>query len=89
MRKQQRARDCLRALFTVKYIDSLVDFAGAFPFIDTAIVETYKKEGKRPNRYDIYLKYHPNSTQKSAEASASRQLEEFEQELSLELKKFR
>lgn len=89
MSKQQRTRDCLRALFTVKHIDSLVGFEGSFSFIDTAIVETYKKEKKLPNQYDTYLKYHPQSAKNSAEASASRQLEKFEQEIFLKLKKFR
>jgi hypothetical protein len=89
MHKQQRARDCLRALYTVKYIDSLADFNGDFPFIDAVIVETYKKEGKLPNQYEIYLKYHPVSAKKSAEVSASRQLGEFEKELQKELRKFR
>jgi len=76
-KKQERSRDCYRALFTLYCIENYKNFENLYPVLDSQILEIWQKSGKNPNQYDIYRKYHPNAQKSSAEAMASKNLSEF------------
>jgi len=76
-KKQERAKPCYRALFTLYCIENYKDCKELFPVLDKNILEICQKEGKNPNQYEIYQEYHPNAKQASAEAQASKNLGEF------------
>lgn len=81
-KKQDRSRDCYRALFTLdcKGLESL------YPILDNEIVSTFQ-EGKKPlKQYEIYLKYHPTTQKNAAEAMASKLLKDFKKDLKTYLK---
>ena len=56
-KKQERARDCYRALFTLHCIENYRNFEEFYPVLDKSILETWQKGGKNPNQYEIYQKY--------------------------------
>jgi hypothetical protein len=74
-KKQERARPCYKALFTLHCIKH--DLRGLYPILDQEIIDSFHKHGKRPKQYEIYLKYHPETDKKGAEAMASSNLHEF------------
>jgi len=76
-KKQERSRDCYRALFTLHCIQNYKNFEKLYPVLDSQILETWQKEGKNPNQYEIYQIYHPNAQKPSAEVMASTNLREF------------
>jgi len=76
-KKQERARDCYRALFTLHCIESYKNFEGLYHVLDKEILKNWQKGGKEPNQYEIYQKYKPKVKQKSAEAMASANLSKF------------
>jgi hypothetical protein len=75
-KKQERARDCYRALFTLYCIEEYKDFEGLCPVLDKNVIKACQN-GKNPNQYEIYQQYHPNAQKPSAEAMASKNLGEF------------
>jgi hypothetical protein len=75
-KKQERARDCYRALFTLYCIEEYKDFEGLCPVLDKNIIKACQN-GKNLNQYEIYQQYHPNAQKPSAEAMASKNLGEF------------
>jgi len=76
-KKQERSRDCYKALFTLHCIENYKDFETLYPVLDSVILETWQKDGKNPKQYEIYQKYHPNAQKASADAMASKNLSEF------------
>jgi hypothetical protein len=56
-KKQGRARDCCRALFTLYCIEEYKDFEGLCPVLDKNVIKACQN-GKNPNQYEIYQKYH-------------------------------
>jgi len=86
--KQDRTRECYRALFTAYCIDKSIDFEGAASVLNAEILEKNLKDGKKPEQYEVYKMYHPNVTNESAEASASVMLKTLRKDLktALELK---
>jgi hypothetical protein len=84
-KKQERSRDCYRALFTLHCIESYKDFEELYSVLDKSVLETCK-DGKNPNQYEIYLKYHPTAQKSSAEAMASKNLIEFLNDIETYLK---
>jgi hypothetical protein len=74
-KKQERARDCYKALFTLYCIKK--DLRGLYPILDQEIIDFFYKDEKKPKQYEIYLKYNPKADKKSAEAMASKNLKEF------------
>ena len=83
-RKQERARDCYKALFTLYCIKN--DLRYLYPILDQEIIDFSHKEEKKPKQYEIYMKYHPEVEQKSAEALASANLREFLKDIETYLK---
>jgi hypothetical protein len=83
-KKQERARDCDRALFTLYCIKN--DLKGLYPVLDQEIIDSFHKDGKEPKQYVIYLKYHPKVQKSSAEAMAAKNLGEFLKEIKTCLK---
>jgi hypothetical protein len=75
-KRQERSRDCYRALFTLHCIENYKDFECLYPVLDKNVIAACQN-GKNPNQYEIYQKYHPKAKQSSAEAMASKNLSEF------------
>jgi hypothetical protein len=69
--KQERTADCDKALWTLYYIKDLTDWDTCFPLIDNEILTTARKNEKLPTQAEIWQKYHPKATKKSAEAQSS------------------
>ena len=76
-KKQKRARKCYRALFTLHCIENYKDYEGLNSVLDNQVIETWQKDGKYPNQYEIYQEFHPKAKKKGAEAMASKNLHEF------------
>jgi hypothetical protein len=76
-KKQERSRDCYRALFTLHCIENYKDFEKLYPVLDRNVLEICQKDGKNPNQYEIYRIYHPGVQKSSADAMASKNLREF------------
>jgi hypothetical protein len=80
--KQERTAECDKALWTLHYIKYLTDFDDKFPLIDSEILMMAKRNEKLPTQAEIWQKYHPKVTKKSAEALSSTRsakiVEEFE-----------
>ena len=74
---QDRTRECYRALFTVYCIDNAIDFEGLSSLLNSEIVETFRKNGKKPKLLEVYLKYHPDVKRESAGARASEMNKKF------------
>jgi len=83
-KKQERSRDCYRALFTLYCIKN--NLKGLYPILDQVIIDSYSKEDKKPKQYEIYMKYHPGIEIESAQAEASKNLHEFLNEVKSYLK---
>ena len=77
-KKQERSRDCYRALFTLHCIENYKNFENLYSVLDEQILETWKMEREKPNQYEIYQKFHPNAQKSSAEAMASKIFNEIE-----------
>jgi len=84
-KKQERARDCYRALFTLYCLKN--DLRELYSFLDNEIIDAFHKAKKKPKQYEIYMKYHPEVDKKSAEAQASINLKEFLRDIEIYLKK--
>jgi uncharacterized protein YdeI (YjbR/CyaY-like superfamily) len=74
-KKQDRSRDCYRALFTLFCVKN--NLRRLYPVLDQEIIDAFYKNDKKPKQYEIYLKYHPETDRESAEAMASKNLKEF------------
>jgi len=74
-KKQERARDCYKALFTLYCLKN--DLKGLYPILDQEIIDSFYKHEKKPKQYEIYMKYHSEVDKSSAEAMASTNLKEF------------
>jgi len=83
-KKQKRARDCCKALFTIYCIKK--DLRDLYPILDQKILDSFHEKGKKRKQYEIYLKYHPKITKKSAEAQASANLHIFLNDIKAHLK---
>ena len=83
--KQDRSRDCYRALFTLhcmenKHTESL------FSILDQDIMNHFQKDEKKPTQYEIWRKYHPDALKSSSEVQASKNLNGFLKDLEKYLK---
>jgi len=74
LEKQDRTRECYRALFTVYCIDNSIDFEELAPLLNAEILEKYQKDGKKPEQFEVYKMYHPGITKESAGVRASEML---------------
>jgi uncharacterized membrane-anchored protein YjiN (DUF445 family) len=83
-KKQERARDCYKALFTLHCLKK--DIRELYPILDQEIIDAFHKDEKKPKQYEIYLKYHPETDKKSAEVMASTNLKEFLKDIETYLK---
>ena len=83
-KKQDRSRDCYRALYTLYCIKE--NKRDLYPILDQEILDLFHKEGKKPKQYEIYLKYHPGVDKESAEVMASTNLREFLNDIEICLK---
>jgi hypothetical protein len=83
-KKQDRSRDCYRALFTLFCVKN--NLRGLYSILDQEIIDAFYKNDKKPKQYEIYLKYHPETDRESAEAMASKNLKELLNEIETCLK---
>ena len=74
---QKRTRNCYRALFTGYCLDKSIDFESLTPLLDSEILGAYQQNRKKPRLFEIYLKFHPDVKQESAEAIASKLIKDF------------
>ena len=81
-KKQDRSRDCYRALLTLHCIDN-VDL---YPVLDRNIIETCQQINEKPKQYEIYQKYHTEASKSGAEVMASKNLRELLNDLKTYLK---
>ena len=84
--KQERTRECYRALFTAHCINNSINFEGAASVLNAEILEKHLKDGKRLEQYYIYQKYHPEVKKESAEVRASEMLKIFLNDLQAAMK---
>ena len=84
--KQERTRECYRALFTAHCIDNSIDFEGADSVLNAEILEKYLKDRKKPEQYEIYKMYHPEVKKESAGVRASEMLKTFLNDVKTALK---
>ena len=83
-KKQERARDCCKALFTLYCIKN--DLRELYPILDQEILDSFYKDGKKPKQYEIYLEYNPKADKKSAEVQAATNLRKFLNDIETYLK---
>ena len=84
--KQERTRECYRALFTAYCINNSIEFEGAASVLNAEILEKYLKDGKRHDQYEVYKMYHPEVKKESAEVRASEMLKTFLNDLQAAMK---
>lgn len=82
---QDRARDCYRALYTLRCIRKIKDYSHLTELLDKNMLDACQKNGKKPTQKEIYLKYHPEVTEESAEVSAAVLMKEFLKKLDAKL----
>ena len=81
-KKQDRSRDCYRALLTLHCIDN-VDL---YPVLDNQIIEKCKQNSVKPKQYEIYQQYHPEASKNGSGAMAAKNLKELLSDLEKYLK---
>jgi len=86
LNKQDRTRECYRALFTAYCIDKSIDFEGSVSVLNTGILEKNLKNGKKPEQYEVYKTYHPEVTKESAGVRASEMLKTLLNDIEIALK---
>ncbi|MCL2277148.1 MAG: hypothetical protein FWC21_04560 [Treponema sp.] len=84
-RKQDRSRDCYKALFTLHCIGKK-HTEGLFSILDHDIITGFQKDDKIPTQYEIWQKYHPDALKSSSEVQASINLNNFLRDLEKYLK---
>ena len=84
--KQERSRDCYRALFTLHCIENCKDFEALSPVLDQKIIKKCRESAEKLNKYEVYREYHPNVAENSAQASSSALLANFLRDLEAYLK---
>jgi len=84
--KQERTRECYRALFTAYCIDNSIDFEGAASVLNAEIFEKYLKDGKKLDQYEVYKMYHPEVKKDGAGVRASEMLKTFLNDLKTAIK---
>jgi hypothetical protein len=80
--KQQRVQNRYKALVTLYFIEN----EELYPVLDREIINAYQKDGIKPKQYEIYQKFKPQVTKDSAEATASKMLKDFLNDLETYLK---
>jgi hypothetical protein len=81
-KKQERSRDCYRALLTLHCIDNI----DLYSVLDSQIIEACRHNTEKPKQYEIYQKYHPEASKAGSEAMASKNLKEILSDLEKYLK---
>jgi len=85
--KQERTRECFKALFTAlcikeapNYLENLVSV------LDSKLLSAYRVNGTKPEQYEVYKMYHPEVTKESAGVRASEMLKTLLNDLKTALK---
>jgi len=74
-KKHEKVRPCIKALFTLYCINN--NLRGLYPILDQEIIDSFLLYDKKPNQYEIYQKYHPETDKESAGSEASTNLHAF------------
>jgi len=72
-KKQERARDCYKELFTLYCIKK--NLKELYPILDQKMIASFQKKKKK--QYEIYMEYHDGIDKKSAEPQAATNLRGF------------
>ena len=83
-KKQVRSRDCYKSLFTLFCFEN--DLKMLYPALDNEILKSCQEEQKKPKKYEIYQKYHPETKKDSAGVRSSDMLKDFLNDLKIYLK---
>jgi hypothetical protein len=75
--KQDKTKSFYRAIYTVDCIEKNKYYQKLRLILDKEILEKCEKGGKLPLQYEIYMKYHPDASKKTAEANASQMAKKF------------
>jgi len=81
-KKQDRSRNCYKALLTLHCIDN-VDLHSV---LDSKIIEEYRQRTDKPTQYEIYQRFHQKLPKSSLESMASTDLKKLLSDLSKYLK---
>jgi len=76
-RKQNRVKKCLLALFTLHCYKKIPNLEVIYPILDKETLEACQAGAKSPRMYEIYMNFHPKTSQKSSEARSSEVLAKF------------
>jgi hypothetical protein len=90
--KKPKTRECLKELFTLRYVDVLIELTesgGSLSFVSDEIIRARKNNEKLPTQYQIWQKHHPKAAKPSAEKLASEALAKLEKSLRIELRKIK
>ena len=80
--KQDRSRNCYKAIFTLFCVENIRDYSGLSEVLDEKIVEYLTHNTEKLNQYEIYLSFHPdNTTKASAQVRSSDMLKNFKKDL--------
>jgi len=74
-KKQERARPCIKALFTLHCIKN--NLRELYPILDQEIIDSFYKHDKKPKQFEIYQKYHHETDKENAGVMAATNLREF------------
>jgi len=74
---QEKMKPFYRALFTMRFLKKNKNYQRLMPALNGEILEMFKKDGKIPAQYEIYMKYHPEAEKSTAEANASQMSKKF------------
>ena len=83
-KKNEKVRDCYKALLTLHCIKK--NAMGLYTILDHEIIDSYHKDGIKPNQYEVYQKYHPRVDKDSAGPMAAANLREFLKDIDTYLK---
>jgi len=81
----KKTSEIYKSLFTVHCIKTEINLEEFADILDGNIINTYIKSAEIPHQYEIYLRYHPNVSKKSAEARSSEIWKNFQEALKTRL----
>jgi len=85
--RQDRTRECYRALFTALCIKEALDYLEELASVlDNKLLSAYRDNGAKPEQYEIYKMYHQDATKESAGVRASEMLKTLLNDLKIVLK---
>jgi len=82
---RKNTSEIYKSLFTIHCIKNEINLEEFADILDGNIINTYIESAEIPHQYEIYLRYHPNVSKKSAEARSSEIWKNFQEALKTRL----